>query len=140
MYFEQGGKILAADSADGVEFAPPVVVLEARSTPMDDVAVGGPGVAVVETPIGRIVERVYFESRRSDGTTTIGLAATADGITYDVYEGAIVDVEHPSRPAPRAQDARATLLHLRVPFLDEAEQRGALIGAITPGDAEPAPY
>ena len=143
MFYESAGDIWLASSADGLAFDP--VDGDPGTAELDaldlgagapeapaQVAVGAPGAMRVESPVGRPFVRVYFESRRSDGSRTIALAATEDGVRYDRLPRAVLEEEDRRMPAPLAIDARVTLLYQSAPFLSGDRQLRGIVASVAP--------
>ena len=80
------------------------------------------------TPAGRSVARIYYESRRDNGTVLVGMLATTDGTTLDQYPLPMFSGRDRQRPAPRYVDARVTLLYTWAP----RGQTGQAMVSITP--------
>jgi hypothetical protein len=137
LYAERDGAIVVAESADGLTFGAPEVVdlgFMANDAGMPQIAVGSPGaglqVPTLDPP--RVV--LFFESRRADGSRTLGLAASRDGRSFEratlpsfgmgLAEGF---------PAPDFVDARTTLLYFTVAATTEMRPSRALTVAVSPG-------
>lgn len=132
VYYELAGQIHVG-TFDGSAFDE-LATLEPPALPQrddrdgDEIAVGAPGAGVVVTPSGRSVVRVYYESRRSNGTTLIALMATADGQTFDFFDRPVFAERNRQAPSPRQVDGRTTILYAWIPN----RQNGAIINALTP--------
>ncbi len=132
VYYELAGEIHVAgfDGASFTELATlaPTPLAQRDDRDGDEISVGAPGAALIPTPGGRTVVRVYYESRRSNGTSLVALMASGDGLAFDVFERPVFAERNRQAPSPRYVDERTTVLYAWVPF----RQSGAIINAITP--------
>ncbi|MFO0685555.1 MAG: hypothetical protein U0234_26075 [Sandaracinus sp.] len=133
MYYELEGTLRLARSDDGTSFTdagaldvPPIAQRDDRDG--NEISIGGPGAIVVVTPAGRSVLRVYYESRRDNGTVLIGMLGTSDGPTLEQYPLPMFSGRDRQRPAPRYVDQRVTLLYTWAP----RGQTGQAMVSITP--------
>ncbi len=146
MYYELEGTLRVARSSDGTTFTDVGAIDLAPIAQRDDrdgneVSVGAPGAIVIVTPAGRSVVRVYYESRRDNGTVLIGMLGTSDGTTVEQYPLPMFAGRDRQRPAPRYVDARVTLLYTWAP----RGQTGQAMVSITPAgtrltDVPPTAY
>lgn len=141
MYYEDGGTIRAARSDDGTSFAGMGAITlsgdDLRESP--EVAIGAPGAVLVETPAGRLLIRMYFESRREDGTILPYVAGTEDGVTFERFSIPVADYTDLRFPAPVVLDDRTTLLYANAPKSSGGYQTRSLIGLVTPAGVDLAP-
>ena len=107
---------------------PPIVARDDRDG--DETSAGGPGAIVIPTQGGRRVIRLYYESRRSNGHTLIGMLGSAEGVTFEAYALPMFATRESDRqrPAPRYVDPRTTLLYTWIP----SGRTGAEVASITP--------
>ncbi len=137
LYAEDSGSIVVASSADGLVFdAPSAVDLGFASGDGGpaQLSVGSPaaGLHRPEAAPPRIV--LFFESRRADGTRTLGMAASPTGLAFeratlpafggDVREGF---------PAPDFVDAHTTMLYFTVANRLRGVASRGLTVAVSPG-------
>jgi hypothetical protein len=147
MYYDAGGAIGVARSDDGRAFTrvdgdlstPAIDPLRldfsqdfADVETSEEVSVGSPGAVAVDTPGGRRLIRVYFESRRADGTVRAYVAGTADGVTFERHNVPVLDEEDARFPAPYVLDERVTLLYANVPFDTGGFQTRSIVGSVSP--------
>jgi hypothetical protein len=134
LYYELDGALHVASSADGITLHDEGTI---ATTPIDarddrdgvETEVGSPGAISVLTPAGRHVVRIYYESRRSNGTVLIAMLGSGDGISH--FDQTLIPVfaeRDRQRPAPRYVDERTTLLYTWIP----SASTGAEIASITP--------
>jgi len=133
VYYELAGRIHLAGSDDGVTLhdlgAIPTTALAARDDrDGNETSVGSPGAITVPTPAGRHVVRLYYESRRDNGTVLVGMLGSADGVTFDQLSVPVFAERDRQAPAPRFVDERTTLLYTWIPNANI----GAEIVSITP--------
>src|SRR5690606_17230964 len=134
MYFDAGGSLGLARSEDGLAFErvdEPITIDGEDLTDSPEVSVGMPGAAVVETPAGRRLVRLYYESRREDGSVLAYVAGSADGLAFERHELPVLDEADARFPAPVIVDARVTLLYANLPT-DSGEQTRSLVVAVAP--------
>lgn len=142
MYFDAGGHIGVARSEDGLAFEPldadpstealdPIVIEGEDLGESPETSVGMPGALLVETPAGRQLVRLYYESRREDGSTHVYVAGSVDGLTFERHELSVMDQDDVRAPAPLVVDPRVTLLYVNVPAGSTYATR-ALRAAVTP--------
>lgn len=155
MYYDAGGAIGAARSDDGVTFTrvdgdpstPAIdpIVLRFDDPDFEDVrtsrelSVGAPGAASVETPAGRRIVRLYFESRRDDGAILAYVAGTSDGVTFDRHNVPVLSQDDVRFPAPFVLDRRVTLLYANVPFVTGGLQTRSIVASVSPAAESFAP-
>lgn len=133
LYYELAGTIRIASSTDGVALtdlgAITTMPIEARDDrDGTEREVGAPGAISVPTPAGRHVLRIYYESRRDNGTVLIAMLGSGDGVHFDQTLLPVFAERDRQRPAPRYIDERTTLLYTWVP----SATVGAEIASITP--------
>jgi hypothetical protein len=132
VYYELAGQIHVAgfDGTTLTEIATlsPTPLPQRDDRDGDENAVGAPGAAIIATPAGRHVVRIYYESRRTNGTTLIALMSSADGLTFDVFDRPVFAERNRQSPVPRFVDGRTTILYAWIPF----RATGAVINAVTP--------
>ena len=137
LYAEDAGTIVVASSADGLTFDAPVPV-DLGFPPSDagvpQIAVGSPGAGlqIPQLDPPRII--LFFESRRSDGSRTLGIAASLDGLNF---ERATLPAFGPGLregfPAPDLVDAHTTLLYFTIAAPTEGRPSRALTVSVSPG-------
>ncbi|MBW2461608.1 MAG: hypothetical protein JRH11_08165 [Deltaproteobacteria bacterium] len=138
LYYEVGGHLVGATSTDGLSFtafADPLV--PGAFVPRDDddpaeVALGGPGAIRFDTGVGRQLIRLYFESRRDDGTRLLMMSGSTDGMTFERYEVPVVGDEDRRDPAPIQLDLRTTLMYLHGPRQVSSRQGRGVLGTVAP--------
>lgn len=153
MYYEGSGGIHASVSSDGLVFetaspspialpfeCPPV---DAAATPCDlvespEVGVGMPGAVRVETA-ARARVRLYFESRREDGSRALYVAGTDDGVSFQRYRIAVLDANDQRMPAPLVIDRRTTLLLTSARVGGASRETRAYRLSVTPASVRFAP-
>jgi hypothetical protein len=133
LYYELGGTIHLASSDDGIALHDLGAVTTTPIAARDDrdgveSSVGSPGAIVVPTPAGRRVVRVYFESRRTNGTVLIGMLGSADGVTFEQLATPVFAERDRQAPAPRLVDERTTILYTWVANMTF----GAEIASVSP--------
>lgn len=149
MYFDEGGAIGVARSEDGVAFErvdgdpstaaiDPLVITGEDLGDEPEVSVGMPGAVALDTPTGRRLVRVYYESRREDGTVSAYVAGSADGVTFERHELPVMEQTDVRFPAPVLLDDRVTLLYVNLRGTG-AYQTRALAAAVTPAAVSFAP-
>ncbi len=150
MYYDAGGAIGVARSTDGVAFArmdgdPGTPAMDPISFSGDDmrtspeVSVGAPGAVNVTTPVGRHLIRMYFESRREDGTVLAYVAGSEDGVAFERYTVPVAAEDDVRFLAPVIIDDRITVLYANVPRTSAGLQMRALVGFVSPAGASLAP-
>jgi len=138
MYYEVGGRIVAASSADGVAFttvADPVDLGDFEPRDADDpaeAAVGGPGALRVTTGVDRTLVRLYFDSRRIDGTSFLMMSGTTDGTTFERYAVPVISDPDRRDPSPITVDLRTTLIYTHAPRTVGGRQGRGVLGTIAP--------
>jgi hypothetical protein len=137
LYAERDGAIVVAESADGLAFGTPELVdlgFMASDAGVPQIAVGSPGaglqIPTLDPP--RVV--LFFESRRADGSRTLGLAASRDGRNFEratlpAFGMGLAE----GFPAPDFIDAQTTLLYFTVAATTEDRPSRALTVAVSPG-------
>ena len=149
MYFDDGGAIGVARSEDGVAFErvdgdsstaaiDPLVIRGEDLGEEPEVNVGMPGAVALDTPTGRRLVRVYYESRREDGSVVAYVAGSADGIAFERHELPVMEEADVRFPAPVLLDDRITLLHVNLPATGTYQMR-ALGVAVSPAAVSFAP-
>jgi hypothetical protein len=103
-----------------------------------EVSVGMPGAAALDTVTGRRLVRLYYESRREDGTVLGYVAGSADGVTFERHEVPVMEELDVRFPAPVILDDRVTLLYVNVPRTGALQTR-SLIAAVSPAAVSFAP-
>lgn len=143
MYFDAGGAIGIARSTDGVAFAridgdastaaiDPLILTGQDDRESPEIAIGSPGAAAVDTVVGRRLIRIYYESRREDGTVLPYVAGSADGVTFERHEIPVMDSTDVRFPAPVLVDDRTTLLYWNGPLTSSGRQTRALRASVSP--------
>jgi hypothetical protein len=137
LYAEREGAIVLAESADGLTFGTPEPVdlgFMASDAGVPQIAVGSPGaglqIPTLDPP--RVV--LFFESRRADGSRTLGIAASRDGRNFEratlpAFGMGLAE----GFPAPDFIDAQTTLLYFTVAATTEDRPSRALTVAVSPG-------
>jgi hypothetical protein len=137
LYLEADGAIWMARSTDGLAFAlvdadaataaidplslpvPVVASSDAGVAPdaggMDasvatEISVRAPNALTARTATGRFVVRMYFESRRTDGSSVLGVAGSFDGVAFDRSPIVPITKNNPVNPAAFLRDDGITLL------------------------------
>lgn len=134
MYFDAGSGIGIARSEDGLTFErvdgdsstpaiDPVIVTGDDLGDSPEVAMRMPGAVAVDTPAGRRLVRLYYESWREDGSVRAYVAGSVDGIAFERHELEVFDAGDVRMPSPRLLDARVTLLYLNLPGSTSFEMR-----------------
>lgn len=138
MVYELAGAIRIATSPDGRAFTdrgaitiPAIGTRDVRDGV--EVSVGCPGVAIAEPNTGRRFLRVYYESRRDNGATLVGLMATSNGSWFDFHPTPAISAYDARMPAPRIVDARVSLLYSWRPREAMDMQVGELVVGVAPG-------
>ncbi len=154
MYYDAGGAIGIARSEDGRSFTrvdgdpstpemdPAVLPFDAELPDVEsrvEMSVGAPGAIGVDTPAGRRVIRLYFESRRDDGSILAYAAGTADGVTFSRHFVPLLDAEDVRFPCPVQVDDRVTLLYVNGPFTGGGFQTRAITASVSPASYAFAP-
>ncbi|HEY8428540.1 MAG TPA: hypothetical protein VIL20_09210 [Sandaracinaceae bacterium] len=150
MYYDAGGAIGVARSEDGIAFAridadpstpaiDPIVIEGDDGRDTEELSVGHPGAVSLVTITGRHLVRVYFESRRDDGTILPYVAGSEDGVNFERHEVPIMAELDVRFPSPLLLDDRVTLLYANVPFRSGGHQMRKLIGAVSPAGESFAP-
>jgi hypothetical protein len=144
LFFERDGRIETAGSADGLSFTPigPLTLAPMRARDDRDgeeESVGGPGAVVVTTITGRSFLRLYYESRRSNGSTLLTLAASPNGATFEDFGRPVVNTLGRRFAAPFELDERISLLVQWSPPPRGARNQGVLVIGIAPAGARLAP-
>ncbi len=138
MYYELGDRIALATSADGLAFTTVTDDLDLGPfVPRDasdpaEIGVGGPGAVTVTTSVGRSLVRLYFESRREDGTRLIMMAGSTDGMTFTRYDIPVISDPDRRDPSPLLVDLRTTILHVHAPRTVGGRQGRGIIGTVAP--------
>ncbi len=150
MYYDAGGAIGVARSEDGLAFAridgdpstaaiDPVVIEGDDGRDTEELSVGSPGAVAVDAVSGRRLLRIYFESRRDDGTVLPYVAGSEDGVTFERHEVPVMADTDVRFPAPVLLDARVTLLYANAPFRSGGYQLRSLFAAVSPAGERFAP-
>lgn len=152
MYYDAGGAIGVARSDDGESFAridgdastpaiDPIVIDGDDGRDTVELSVGSPGAAAVDTITGRHLIRVYFESRRDDGTVLPYVAGSEDGVTFERHEVPILDAIDVRFPSPVLIDDRVTVLYANAPFASRSMgyQTRSVFAAVSPAGVSFAP-
>jgi hypothetical protein len=82
--------------------------------------------------------RVYYESRREDGSVVAYVAGSADGVAFERHELPVMEEADVRFPAPVLLDDRITLLHVNLPATGTYQMR-ALGVAVSPAAVSFAP-
>ncbi len=137
LYAEDSGTIVVSPSLDGLAFDAPVAV-DLGFPPSDagipQIAVGSPaaGLQIPQLDPPRIL--LFFESRRSDGSRTLGLAASRDGLTFERATLPPFGTGlHEGFPAPDLVDAHTTLLYFTFASMTDGRASRALTVSVSPG-------
>lgn len=133
LYYELGGTLRVATSSDGIAVTDAGAITTAPIEQRDDrdgfeTEVGAPGAISILTPAGRHVVRIYYESRRDNGTVLVGMLGSGDGMHFDQLPLPVFAERDRQRPAPRYVDERTTMLYTWVP----STTTGAVIASVTP--------
>ncbi len=150
MYYDAGDAIGVARSEDGVSFAridgdastpaiDPIVPTGEDNELTVELSIGRPGAVSLETVTGRHLVRLYFESRRDDGTTLVYVAGGEDGVSFERHLVPVMAEEDVRFPSPRLLDARVTLLYASIPFRTGGYETRAIVGAVSPAGQSFAP-
>lgn len=143
MYFDDAGAIGVARSEDGLAFErvdgdpstealDPIVITGADlGEDGTEVSVGMPGAAALDTATGRRLVRVYYESRRDDGSVLAYVAGSEDGLAFERHEVPVMDEADARFPAPLLLDDRVTLLYANLRGGSDYQTR-ALYVAVSP--------
>ena len=140
MYAELGDTLRVFGSDDGLSFGVLVEALVLPPMPARDdrdsteVGLGAPGALLAHTPAGRSVVRLYYESRRADGSVLLGLAGSFDGLSFEALGIPVADSRAHRFPAPLQLDDRLTLLVMAGSSSGTSE-RGAVVAGLAPGGA-----
>jgi hypothetical protein len=137
LYAERAGTIMVATSADGLTFGAPQLVdlgFPPRDAGPAQTSVGSPGAGLqipqVDPP--RVI--LFFESRRADGSRTLGMAGSRDGL---IFERATLPPFGTNLregfPAPDFIDAHTTLLYFTFANVVSGRASRALTVAVSPG-------
>ncbi len=144
LFYERDGHIETQGSSDGLSFTPigqitlaPMAARDDRDG--DEQSIGGPGAVVVTTPLGRSFLRLYYESRRSNGTAIITLAASPDGVTFENFGRPAVSELGRRFASPFVLDERISLLVQWAASPRGASGEGSLFIGIAPAGARLAP-
>ena len=149
MYFDDGGAIGVARSEDGVDFErvdgdpstdaiDPLVIGGEDLGEEPEVSVGMPGAAALDTATGRRLVRLYYESRREDGSVLAYVAGSTDGVTFERHEVPVMEQPDVRFPVPVLLDDRITLLYVNLPSSGTYQTR--LLGAaVSPATVSFAP-
>ncbi len=138
MYYELANRIIAASSSDGMTFstvADPVdlgAFVPRDAEDPNEIGVGGPGAVTVTTAVERQLVRLYFESRREDGTRYLMMSGSTDGIHFERYEIPVISDPDRRDPSPLVVDLRTTILHTHAPRTVGDRQVRGLIGTVAP--------
>lgn len=140
MLYEIGDHIALARSTDGLSFTTVADPLDLGEFPLREgeaaeVAVGGPGAVFLVTATGRELVRVYFESRRGDGTRVLMLSATEDGEHFVRFERPVWRVDDRRDPSARILDFRTTIVYSSAPRDERGRPVRTLVAAKAPRDA-----
>ena len=137
LYAEDSGSIVVSQSLDGLSFDAPVA-LDLGFPPSDggipQIAVGSPaaGLQIPQLDPPRIL--LFFESRRSDGSRTLGLAASRDGLNFERATLPPFGTGlHEGFPAPDLVDARTTLLYFTFASKTDDRASRSLTVSVSPG-------
>lgn len=144
LFYERDGRIETQGSTDGLSFTPIGTITLAPMAARDDrdgdeQSVGGAGAVVVTTELGRSFVRLYYESRRSNGTAIITLAASPDGVTFENFGRPAVSELGRRFAAPFVLDERISLLLQWAASPRGASGEGSLFIGIAPAGARLAP-
>lgn len=137
LYAEDSGTIVVARSTDGLTFDAPVPVdlgFPAPDGGSAQVAVGSPGAGLQHPQVdpARIV--LFFESRRADGSRTLGMAASRDGLAFERATLPPMGTALRERfPAPDLVDAHTTLLYYTFGNVLREHASRALTVSVSPG-------
>lgn len=147
MYYDAGGAIGIARSEDGERFEridgdpstgaiDPLVLHGEDLGEVPEVSVGMPGAAALDTSAGRRLVRLYYESRREDGSIHAYVAGSADGVVFERHEIPVMEASHLLAPAPVLVDDRVTLLYAGIPATARFAMQGypsrSLSAAVSP--------
>jgi len=144
LFYERDGRIETQGSSDGLSFTPIGLITLAPLVARDDrdgleESIGGPGAVVVTSPLGRSFVRLYYESRRSNGTAIITLAASPDGITFEDFGRPAVSELGRRFAAPFILAERVSLLLQWTTPPRGTPGEGSLFIGIAPAGARLAP-
>jgi hypothetical protein len=150
MYYDAGGAIMIARSDDGISFAridadestpaiDPIAITGVDLREPPEISIGMPGAVTVETPAGRRIVRLYYESRRAEELEQVYVAGSEDGVHFERHEVPVSDNDDLRFPAPVALDARVTLLYANTVALTGGLQTRSVVVAVTPASVSFAP-
>lgn len=145
MYFSAGTSLFAARSSDGVRFS----VVEGLSfvhadgesdqEASDEVAMIHPAAVRVDTPAGRTLIRLYFESVRADGARKAYVAGSEDGLRFVRHPRPAMAQDDVRFVAPILLDWRTTLLYANVPHVRRGRQTRAIVVTVSPAGERLSP-
>jgi hypothetical protein len=84
------------------------------------------------TGVDRTIIRLYFESRREDGTRFLMMAGSTDGTTFSRYGIPVISDPDRRDPSPLVLDLRTTILHAHAPRTVGGRQGRGIIGTVAP--------
>lgn len=109
--------------------------------PITEVGVRAPSALVTTSATGRLSVRLYYEVRRSDGTSAVAMAGSFDGIRF-VRAGAFAfsnATKVPMRPAPYLRSDGITLLTFTIPKTGTGVAQSIGVVGVAPGDRDVPP-
>jgi hypothetical protein len=146
MFYEAGGRIGEATSADGTSWqrigdAPilePRAITDPSEPPFDSDSVGDPEGWVATGAEGRRVIRVYYTGRAADGSNAIGMAARfgASGPLTRAVAPAFSGARGPHAPAILPFDELTLLYVTELAGLTDALNYPAIAAGVAPGDVK----
>ena len=145
MYLSVGDEIRVARSEDGRRFEVLQGPAFAHAPGEEDegespeVAMIHPGAVRVETRAERTLVRLYFESVREDGTRTIYVAGSEDGVGVVRHPRPVVELPDVRFPSPVLLDDRLTLLYASLPATSGDYQTRAVSVSVGPAGQRFAP-
>lgn len=107
--------------------------------PVVEVSVRAPSALVTRSPTGRLLVRLYFEVRRSDGTSVLAMAGSFDGRTFVRATSIAYSKSNPTRPACFLRPDGITLLTFALPSTTANPRQAVSVLGSTPGDLELPP-
>ncbi len=167
LYVSAGDALWLARSTDGLAFSlvdadpttgaiDPLSLPPAAATPSDagvpddggvdagvpvtEVGFRAPTALVTRSSTGRLNVRLYFEVRRSDGTSVLAMAGSFDGIEFARFGANAYAKNNPIRPASFLRDDGITLLTFAIPRIGAGTVFTISMLGMTPSDQPlPAP-
>lgn len=138
MYFDDGRDIGVARSEDGVRFdvMEGLTIEGSDETESIEARRANPGAVRVETRADRVLVRVYFESRRLDGTRFAYVMGSEDGLTFTRFPRPAMPQADVRFPAPYLVDDVVTFLYSNFPFVSVGYQTRAVTVAVAPAGTD----